>query len=463
MNKATRIFVIVISVLLTAVALAACVIIIFFPPEKDYYQQLDYSESAEFFLNPDQGFYRTSGLQLFRDGTVNKSLSANGDTQVFHLRVDISDFSSVVNGAADAEFSQKNLDDLNEALKFYKEREKNVVIRFCYDKKFAGKKDQEPAVEMMMKHVKQLCSVLDKYPVTLTAIEAGFVGPWGEMHSSKAANATVINELIETFLTNTHEIPILVRTPQMIYNYLGITFDDIEGYEFPKKAYRLGMFNDGYLGSGNDLGTYMKNREKETAFIAGQTEHLPYGGEVTVPDSTWHDIDKCLPEMFLMNLSYLNYEWNTYVVQTKWKESYYTAECGGDSLYYGKSAFEYIRDHLGYRLVLKQSTFSYSKKMNKLKIKLDLNSAGFGNFYRTKNLTVYFVDGQGEVTKADAGKYGGGSTLECTANMKLSEGNYKVYLGICTIEDGKATYPVRFANGLWNGDLRANLVGNISV
>ena len=40
---------------------------------------------------------------------------------------------------------------------------------------------------MMEKHIKQLGSILDKHYHTLIAIEAGMLGPWGEMHSSDIA------------------------------------------------------------------------------------------------------------------------------------------------------------------------------------------------------------------------------------------------------------------------------------
>ena len=425
-------------------------------------QELNYSEVADDVLNPDQGFYRTAGLKINRDGTVTKSLSGNADTQVFHIRADISDLSGVVNGDKDVEIPQNGLQGIDDALTYYKTRQKNVIIRFCYDPKFGGAANKEPEVSMILRHIKQIGKVLNKYPTTITAIEAGMVGPCGEMHTSEKANASVINQIIAAWLANTDNIPILVRTPKQMYNYLGITLDDLETATIPKSAYRLGIFNDGYLGSGNDLGTYTK-RELEVEFLSKQTEHLPYGGEVTVPNSTYHDIDKCLPEMFKMNLSYLNYEWNTYVVQTKWKESYYTAKCGDDELWYGRTAFDYIKNHFGYRLVLKKSELRYTPWKHELSVKLDIQNVGFGEFYRTKNVTVYLVNSDGEVVSVQAGSYSGGN-LTAKANIYgVPSGEYAVYLGINTLDNGETTYPVRFANDLWSGELAANRIGSVTI
>lgn len=425
-------------------------------------QKLDYSEITDDIINPDQGFYRTSGVKIKRDGTATLSCAHNADTQVFHLRVDISDLSGKVNGVHDYEIEQSALDKLDEALDSYKVRSQNVIIRFCYDPGYSGKADMEADVSMILTHIRQLSKVLNKYQITLTAIEAGLIGPWGEMHTSKLANKDTFNKIIDAWLKYTDEIPILVRTPAIIYNYLGITVNDIETATIPEHAYRLGLFNDGYLGSGSDLGTYT-NREKETQFLSKQTAHLPYGGEVTVPDSTWHDIDKCLPEMFLMNLSYLNYEWNTYVVQTKWKETFYTRECGNDELWYGKTAFDYIKNHLGYRLVLTNSQLRHILWRRGVEVKLSISNVGFGNLNRTKNITIYLVNSEGEVIQTHAGSYSGGDLQVKAKLSSLQSGKYEVYVGINTLENGETSYPIRFANNLWNDDLKANYVGQLKI
>ena len=349
-------------------------------------------------------------------------------------------------------------------LKVYKEKEKNVIIRFAYDKNFAGSKDQEPSVEMMITHITQLCPILNKYIDTLTAIEVGLVGPWGEMHSSQVANSQTIPLLIEQFLSNTHDIPILVRTPKMIYDYLGITINDIDTtfIKSEDKAYRLGLFNDGYLGSGSDLGTYT-NREKEVSWLSHQTEHLPFGGEVTIPGSSLHDIETCLPEMYQINLSYLNYAWNYEVVQDKWKNSYYTEECGNDNLYYGQSAFTYIQNHLGYRLVLENSIFNYSSSFKDLNISLQIKNVGFGNLNRTKNLTLYFVNKENQIKSVHVGKYNGENKIEISTSLDLANGEYNVYLSVNTLIDNSPAYNIQFANNLWNSEISANLIGKITI
>lgn len=431
---------------------------------QDYVQALDYSESIATIHNPDQGFYSAACVQVGQNTIADRTYIINNNYQLYHLRMDISEFSGVVNGEGDIPLTTTALQNIDDMLKVYKNKEKNVIIRFAYDKNFAGTKNQEPSTEIMITHIKQLCPVLNKYSDTLTAVEVGMVGPWGEMHSSQAANAQTISLLVDTFLNNTQTIPILVRTPKMIYNYLGITINDIDSTTIGNndKAYRLGLFNDGYLGSSSDLGTYT-NREKEVAWISQQTEHLPFGGEVTVPSSSLHDIETCLPEMYQINLSYLNYAWNDTVVQNKWKNSYYTKDCGTDNLYYGQSAFTYIQNHFGYRLVLERSVFNYSSSFKDLNISLKIKNVGFGNLNRTKNLTLYFVDKNNNVSSVNIGTYDGQNEINLSTNLNLENGEYNVYLSVNTLIDDVPAYEIQFANNLWNNELSANLIGNINI
>ena len=363
----------------------------------------------------------------------------NAETQLYHLRVDISAFSKAVNGAADKPLTRPALDGLDELLSFLRGKDKNAVIRFAYDPGFGGSKDKEPSLPTILKHVEQTCGVLNGYSDAVTAIEAGLIGPWGEMHSSKIANAENITPIADKFLTQTENIPVLVRTPKMIYDYLGITLKDIDNFKVGKtdKAYMLGLYNDGYLGSDSDLGTYT-DREREISFLSGQTNHLPFGGEVVVPDSKLHDIDVCLPEMHKIHLSYLNAEWNDAVIK-KWKNSTYGGE---DKNYNGKTAFEYIENRMGYRFVLTNSVFALS---DNLRITLKLKNVGFGNLNKIKRAKLIFTDENGEVKfEREAKDFSGEEEYSVTAETE--SGKYTVYLRVYGGEEGgKPLYCVRFA------------------
>ncbi len=426
-------------------------------------QDLNYEESTEEISNPDQGFYRPLYVKINENGaTYNKGV-INSQTQLYHLRCDISAFSAEVNNVADKPVTDEALEGLDALLFYLKENDKNAIVRFAYDPGYNGSADKEPSLDVMLGHVGSICSVLNRYVNTVTAIETGLIGPWGEMHTSAAANPAHITPLVDAFLTDVSEIPVLVRTPKMIYDYLGVTDDKVEEITISpdEKAYRLGLYNDGYLGSESDLGTY-RNRERDINFLSAQNAHLPFGGEVTVPDSPLHNIETCLPEMNKIHLSYLNAEWDNRVID-KWKNSYYTEECGSDKKYYGKTAFTYIQNRLGYRFVLKNSVFTYSDSSEKLNVRLTLQNAGFGNLNRNKRAKLIFTDGTGAAAfVADIGEIAVKDELEFNVEHGLESGKYDVYLRIYGEELQNAPlYCVKFANdGLWNAELKANKIGS---
>ncbi len=426
-------------------------------------QDLNYEESTEEISNPDQGFYRPLYVKINENGaTYNKGV-INSQTQLYHLRCDISAFSAEVNNVADKLVTDEALEGLDALLFYLKENDKNAIVRFAYDPGYNGSADKEPSLDVMLGHVGSICSVLNRYVNTVTAIETGLIGPWGEMHTSAAANPAHITPLIDAFLTDVSEIPVLVRTPKMIYDYLGVTDDKVEEITISpdEKAYRLGLYNDGYLGSESDLGTY-RNRERDINFLSAQNAHLPFGGEVTVPDSPLHNIETCLPEMNKIHLSYLNAEWDNRVIE-KWKNTFYTQACGLERQYYGKTAFTYIQNRLGYRFVLKNSVFTYSDSSEKLNVRLTLQNAGFGNLNRNKRAKLIFTDGTGAAAfVADIGEIAVKDELEFNVEHGLESGKYDVYLRIYGEELQNAPlYCVKFANaGLWNAELKANKIGS---
>lgn len=435
-------------------------------PLKSYVQSINIEESLQRISNPDQGFYHPIYVTAKENGINYAKWIVNDSTQLYHLRIDISAFSKAVNGDVDKLLTNEVLSGIEELFGYLKKQSKSAIIRFAYDPGFSGKANKEAGLDMIIKHIGQVCPILNKFETTITGVEVGLIGPWGEMHTSTIANKEHINPIIDMFLDKTNNLPILVRTPNMIYNYLGITLNDIEKYKIDNtsKAYWLGLYNDGYLGSSSDLGTYT-DREKEIKFLSQQTDHLPFGGEVVTPDSQLHDIENCLPEMAQIHLNYLNVEWNNSVID-KWKNSTYTQSCGKDENYYGQSAFTYIENHMGYRFVLTKSVFEFSDRFDKLNIKLSLDNVGFGNLNKSKFAKILFVNENSEIKYSkQIKKFDGGENIDCSLDINFDDGKYQVYLALYGEEfDGTTSYNLQFANcDIWDNELKANKIGEIDI
>ncbi len=78
----------------------------------------------------------------------------------------------------------------------------------------------------------------------------------------------------------------------------------------------------------------------------------------------------------------------------------------------------------------------------------------------------YLTDESGNVAYTfPAQTYCGENAVEFSQKIKLENGKYKIYFCAYGEEiDGKPAYTVRFANNdIWDGGLKANLLGEIKI
>ena len=304
-------------------------LLVVFTSGSEVFYSDDFKESTQFKNNPDQGFYSPNVITITPSGM---KYYLDPPEQVYHLRCDISQFSKAVNGYEDIELTDIVLQKLEELLNTIKSENRNVVIRFFYDPGYAGVLDTEASMEMIERHVKQLSGVLDKFYSTIIAIEAGMLGPWGEMHTSKMATLDNKAKVFRFWLQNTNDIPILGRYPNSVFHYFGKTIDEMERTEIKEgdEGYFLGIFNDCFLSSDDDVGTYKIDRAREINWLSKQNEHLPFGGE-TCAVHRYSDLNYAIPEMYKLSLSHLNLEYNKDVL-SKWRKSTYSSSIGSDSI-----------------------------------------------------------------------------------------------------------------------------------
>ena len=415
----------------------------------------DFIESKEFKNNPDQGLHRPVIVTITPTSLQNQT---NYPEQLYHLRCDLSQFSKKVNGDKDLEITQTALDKLDKYLGKIKSENKNAVIRFAYDPNYAGGVNLEPSLEMIKTHIIQLSSVLIDHSQTLTAIEAGMVGPWGEMHTSDLSTEENKAKILKWWLQNIDGIPILARTPKTIFEYFGKSLDEMESYEINKdnEGYDLGLFNDCYLSSDSDVGTYQYDRTREVNWLSKQNVHLPFGGETCQVDKK-SDLEFAIPEMYKLGLSYLNIEFNGDVLN-KWKQLTYDSKIGKDSLFYGVSGYDYIKAHLGYRLVLRSKSLDYEKGAQ-FQLVLNIENVGFGKLLKEKNVDIIYTDTKGTIiSRYNVGKYKGENTLSINGDLLPKDHEeYQVFMKVYGFsENNKDYYHIQFANdNIFNDNLKA--------
>lgn len=436
-------------------------------------QEIDYTESLENFDNPERGFYKHFGYNF--KVSENKAPSENAlKGNLIHLRLGIGAFSKAVNGNSDMEFSEDMLNTFNKILKIIKSNGGTAIVRFAYDN-FNGNKNLEPSLDMILKHITQLEPIFKENKDVISYIELGFFGPWGEMHSSEICKTENVSKAIDTMLEITPEnIKIGVRQPLYYTAWAGVDRAKLNEDVTIKgtKQYRVGLFNDGYLGSKSDLGTF-KNREIEIQWLEKQALHTLYGGEVVanIDKEAINTTEYISKEAFRTHTTYLNSAWNGNVINA-WKEEIYNGE---DKLYNGQTGYLYIANHLGYRFVLRNSDLQDVVEQNKkANIQLSIENVGFANLVNDKKVSIVLEkdDKKYEIsTDLDATTWNSKEITKMNFEISLPNeielGEYKVYLRISLYGDMNkdSNYQcIRLANNnMWNGEIGANYIGKINV
>ena len=465
---------------------------------------LDYTESTQEVKNPFMGFvnkgYASDGsFWLTETGTstvhvnsgfvwyyVNlQKFSAGNSPNVVPPRV----------GGVDKPIADTALKAFAKALETLRQNGGSAMLRFVYD--FDGIAGCEPAdFNMILTHIRQLGEVMSNYDDIILAIECGIIGKFGEMHSSIYTGSYYSNQIIDAYLDNTPEtIRLLVRTPAYIANYLGVNKADLKNVVTVKgtKAYRLGMYNDGYMNTVDDLGTWTINRAEEIKFLFSQNNHAPYGGEFgSAYDASLLPNNACIPEnaipeMYQSHLSYLHsniykisdknkiFGYDQYTYGSEYEKSWYS----NNTAFYGMTCHDFIRAHIGYRLVLRESKLSAVPRLGQaLKLSGYIENTGFANILHCPSAQVIMVQMQnGDTTihifdvKLDASdfiscikyKY----DLSLSLPNTLSTGDYDIYLRLAGSngKNIKATNGIRFANNgeIFNVALGANKLGSVKI
>ena len=434
-------------------------------------EEIDYTETLDSFDNPERGFYTYYYYNFkVKDNENFKEQYLKGN--LIHLRLGIGAFSGKVNKDKDIELSDEMLNTFDAMLKKIKENGATAIVRFAYDN-FEGDENLEPSLDMILKHIEQISPVLTENKDVISYVELGFFGPWGEMHTSDISKPENVTKALNVMLNNTpDELKIGVRQPKYYVDFANVERDKLNENTTIKgtKEYRVGLFNDGYLGSHSDLGTF-ENRDIEIAWLQKQALHTLYGGEVVETrgneeNDKINSANYMANEAFKTHTTYLNFDYDKKVIN-RWKDEIYN---GSDELYKGKSGYLYINNHLGYRFVLRNSNIKQTN--NKINLNLDIENVGFANLVNSKKVTVILESNSRRIelnTNIDPTKWNSKEKTNLNITVEIpdyfEDNNYRVYLRISkygSLVNDNNYQVIRLANNnIWNEALGANYVGQI--
>lgn len=461
---------------------------------------INYNESTETIGNPAVGYSST----VWANCKPGSTPTYNPTDNLMLFFINIGGFSCGVNGTKNddgtyTEGTDYNFDDdfftaWDMTLQNCRKNGCMVALRFRYDD--VGQDNPEPAsFDRVLHHIEQLknSGLFEKYSDIIAFVECGFVGKWGEQHGGKYTSVQYKAQLLEAMLQAVPSpIPITVRTPDIFAEWAGITraelsdrelIDNLTESKYTSDIHankdRIGMFDDGYMGSNSDLGTYA-DRETETDWLSHQTLTSYFGGEFSgnIDFAKQYDTylpENAVPEMYKTHLSYINS--NIFQLYKDYTFSAaYDIEGVDNSAYYGQTVFRFIRDHIGYRFVLRDSKLTESTEQGgNIQVNFRVENTGFANVIPSvKSYVILEKDGIFAFAEADTDCR---QWLSCTEsenslNIKipdsLPKGEWNVYLKLSmgtplsvTEMSGRS---IRFANeGVWNSAMGANYLGSFTV
>ena len=206
----------------------------------------------------------------------------------------------------------------------------------------------------VLSHIEQVEPVLRMNADVIAAVQAGFIGIWGEWfytdhfagddldHPGEEhweARRQVVRRLLRA-LPETRTVQ--VRTPQQKHMLLGTDrpLDAAEAHGVTLGA-RLGHYNDCFLASDTDYGTY-RDLEADHGFMVADTRYVAVGGETCNPNPPRSECTSALEEMARLHWSYLNSGYHRGVLAS-WRD-------GG--------CMDEVERRLGYRLSMVSARYA---------------------------------------------------------------------------------------------------------
>lgn len=409
--------------------------------------------------NPFRGFLHMYGLTLSDDDpdTITERIWQyinSGNLPLMLIQINLKNYATTV-------LSDGALQQLENILSAITDAKRQVILRFLYDWDGKAWETEPDTIHRLIRHMDQVASVVNRYESAVFLIQGTFTGNCGEMtqthYGSHEHNRLLMTHLSEVISPS---IFLAVRTPSQLRGVLNTRETVTEENAFDGSlAARLGLFNDGMLGSVYDLGTYDNTpnfntaqpedkgtREEEIAFQNALCQFVPNGGEAVL-DNPYNDFYNALVDLRAMHITYLNCDYDTAVME-KWQGTIYH----GEDCFDGVSGYDYIKDHLGYRYVLVDSALSYDPvKASQAVLSFAIQNTGFAPSYRRFDGKITIIQAQTDIQHSylvdiDNRTIGGGEKETFSFSLDLSglpEGEHQVSF---TLTDPYSSQVIRFAS-----------------
>ncbi len=294
-----------------------------------------YQQSNADFLNPERGF------QLANEFVTSNSFSYIKDKgyTASHTLIRLDEYR---NRPLPTAF----LDRLDRQFQLVRTAGIKVIPRFAYN--FTTEEPNtkiDTSLEMVLRHINQLKPIFAKNADVIMTLQGGFIGAWGEWHSSDNGldmpqpKAKILAALL-TALPPSRMVQI--RTANDLKTLYPQPLTSSTAFRGSRQA-RVAFHNDCFLANQRDAGTYLPDVPAMKKYVSQIAPFIVVGGETCGATPAEHRTDCATAESELARFhwSYLN---STFYKPTldRWKQ---------------EGCYDRIARNLGYRLQLVRSAF----------------------------------------------------------------------------------------------------------
>jgi hypothetical protein len=444
-------------------------------PERGYHNRYEIINDPS--LNP----YVGTGIPGFSPDAIDRTFARaqeHGNT-IIHSYIHLDNYKETDT------LPQALLDNLNNGLAAIRAAGMKIVLRPAYE--WAGSPSVPEA--RILRHIEQLNAVISANADVILHLEAGYLGPWGEWHTSLYTDpftqeyASPRYHIVKKILDTTPDTtPIVIRYPIFIKEFLFPPSCVVSGgcNMTQVQKDRIGFHNDCFISDAADMGTYDNNSWMGWFYIEEKRQWMydlstsfgtnkMMGGE-TCDSAGDNDAAglKVQNYMSLLNTTEINEDYAAVNINI-WKAANLAAS-GNDP---AETAFVRLKRKMGYRLRLVDATFPTSASAgSSFTLSAHLSNDGYAGIIKPRPIYLVFKNGSNRfnvpLTGVDVRTWLAGAvtlpTQTVTLPANMPAGTYTLALWLpdyYTNLQSRAEYSIRFANqGTWDAANGYNVLSN---
>ncbi len=339
-----------------------------------------------------------------------------------------------LDGFLDGPISDEKLVCLQRSMDNLRRHGLKAVLRFAYERDMDRKSG--PELDRILGHIEQLTPVIRRNSDVIFVMQAGFVGAWGEWHSSakghEANHASLAKIMAKVLAALPEDRMTQVRVPKykrwvlsnpILGGHIVVNAETAHG---TSPAARIGFNNDGFLAGNTCGGTWTEPPlfsnpgNPEFDYMTGESPYVPVDGELFWADQGGK-VDGLRAAVrlrlhhyssFSLAHSYSEREGKPFSIDDWMKtpmtieqataarlpvsDGYFSDSAGNAT---DRTQFEYIRDHLGYRIELLRATFPRSVRPGgSVEVAIELVNRGFSVIHNPRPVFIALIDSGGRAT-----------------------------------------------------------------